>query len=194
MKNLPNDLDNQEYARRLNSAFEVLKLELDMKYWMLTYLASQPLSIESYQEARTKALFEIEKEVGANILGGNQQGLGGPNFTKRKKATGEKRKPKGYSKHETFRMIEEGKSIEEVASERGLACSTIAGHVSELITEEKLKLEDVVDSDRLEFITEMIKETGTNDFEELVEAIQSRRPGANSPGHIVRLVQRFRKT
>lgn len=71
------------------------------------------------------------------------------------------RKPRGEAKPKrvvgetytiTFNMHKEGKTIEEIAKERDMTANTISGHMGKLISENKVKLEDVISADRVEFL------------------------------------------
>lgn len=57
----------------------------------------------------------------------------------------------------TLSLLKEKKSVKEVAEERGLAESTIFGHAAQLIKEEKIKVAQVIDKEKIKDITEVIK-------------------------------------
>lgn len=59
------------------------------------------------------------------------------------------KKEKGSSLNETYELLKEGKSAEEIGDIRGLAQSTIEGHFAQLIEKGKLNLKDVMDEKRI---------------------------------------------
>ncbi len=63
-------------------------------------------------------------------------GVGNQNLKNVKKSKKEQKakKPKGYSEHESLKMFRACKSVEQIAAERNLAESTVAGHLSRFIS------------------------------------------------------------
>lgn len=75
----------------------------------------------------------------------------------RKKRT--KRNMKGEDTYKTsLRMFKSGKSVEEVAKERGLAISTIESHLVRFIPSGEINVEDLVELEKIEPIREAIFE------------------------------------
>jgi hypothetical protein len=54
-------------------------------------------------------------------------------------------------------MFREGKSIEEIATERAMTAGTIEGHLSRYITTGEIKVTDVVPKDLVHLIAEELK-------------------------------------
>ena len=57
----------------------------------------------------------------------------------------------------TLQMLQEEKSIPQIAEERNLAQSTIEGHIAHLISKQKLSIYDYVEVPDIEDITKAIK-------------------------------------
>ena len=58
----------------------------------------------------------------------------------------------------TFELFQEGKTMEEIASERQLGVSTIEGHFAKLIQQEKIDITDVLDPKRISEIESYLEE------------------------------------
>ena len=79
--------------------------------------------------------------------------------------TGRKRKPKGETYQITYALFKEGMDIDGVAKERGLARSTIEGHLARGIEEGELDIAPYIDADELKTINaafEAAKDTSLN--------------------------------
>ncbi len=79
---------------------------------------------------------------GSNNGGSARKGNKAPKESKPKK-------PKGYSQMETLRLFKSGRSIEQISEERGLAVSTIAGHLGEMAAAGRIALEELIPADTL---------------------------------------------
>jgi hypothetical protein len=97
-----------------------------------------------------KELYLLEKKLYTSKPEDEQK-----NIVKTKEET-EKEKLSTYDI--TFALLEEGKSIEEVAEERHMATGTIYSHVSKLILEEKIIAAKYIEQERLDTILNIIKQ------------------------------------
>jgi tRNA uridine 5-carbamoylmethylation protein Kti12 len=59
---------------------------------------------------------------------------------------------KGSSKQQSFEMLKLGKTIAEIATERGMAVSTIEGHLAPYVETGELEIQNVVDPEKVELI------------------------------------------
>lgn len=82
----------------------------------------------------------------------------------KKKTNGSKAKPKEKidTRLLTFDLYKEGKSIEEIASERAMSARTIEGHLAVCIERGLIKLEELVPDDKVQKILAAAKELDTN--------------------------------
>jgi uncharacterized protein YpbB len=71
---------------------------------------------------------------------------------------------KGESKTETFKLYKEGKSIEEIAKQRGLVNSTIEGHLSDYIGKGELSIHDFVNEEQITKIKLAAEKVGFDKF------------------------------
>ncbi len=81
-----------------------------------------------------KEVYESEKTYLTNTTSANKK----------------KRQPKGNTVEITLEMHKEGKSLNLIAKERGLAVSTIESHMAQLITAQKVSVYDLMDSKKVE--------------------------------------------
>ena len=71
---------------------------------------------------------------------------------------------KGESKSETFKLYKEGKSIEDIAKQRGLVNSTIEGHLSDYIGKGELSIHDFVSEEQITKIKNAAEKVGYDKF------------------------------
>ena len=69
-------------------------------------------------------------------------------------------KQKGYSGRETLTLFQSGKSIEEIAKERDLKTSTIAGHLAPFVMDGTLDLHQFVSPEQLKEAEKLLKNKG----------------------------------
>ncbi len=65
-------------------------------------------------------------------------------------AAPKRKKEKGTTQLESFRMFQEGKTIEEIATARSLTTTTIEGHLAQMIKLGKLDIRKVMPEDKLQ--------------------------------------------
>jgi len=83
-------------------------------------------------------------------------GIEGNNIQEGTKAL--KKLPKGSTQELSFKMFKEGHSIEEIATIRDLASSTVEGHLSEYVKRGLLAVESVIDKNKVRIIREFMLE------------------------------------
>jgi exodeoxyribonuclease VII large subunit len=71
--------------------------------------------------------------------------------------------------NETYEYYKEGKSIEEIAELRNLAWSTVYGHIASLISNGKIKLEEIVNKSKSSKILQAVEEIDFEGLKELKE-------------------------
>jgi len=76
-----------------------------------------------------------------------------------KKETTEKKekKEKGDSHRQSFLMFQEGKSIDEIATERGLTAGTVCGHLSKFIGLGQLSIDQFISVDKRQKALQLLK-------------------------------------
>ena len=91
-------------------------------------------------------------------LSAEQAGKAGPAGGKKKK---EKAKPKIKTAQITYELYKQGKTIEEIVEERSLNIRTIEGHISDCITQGKIKVSELIVQERIDEITNAATELDT---------------------------------
>ena len=198
---VPRDIDNQAYIERLNNAFDALWFQLQVKIHMMTTLSEREFSTAAYTNARAEALIDVEggkkpkqllptagKPVSSVT---DSPGSGAPRRFRKEKEKKEA-KPKGYSVHETLRLFREGKSIEDIARERGLKESTVSGHLADAVNEGNLPLEDLMELPLLKEIKKAIMRRGEKSYEEVREELQALHPDKPLPLHLLYFANKVR--
>ncbi|ANE53536.1 hypothetical protein SY85_15985 [Flavisolibacter tropicus] len=77
---------------------------------------------------------------------------------------------KGSTNEESFKLFKDGKSVEEIATLRNLAQSTIIGHLSTYVAKGELDVEALIEKDKVQPILSVIAEVGA----ESMNAIKSK--------------------
>jgi PIF1-like helicase/helix-turn-helix protein len=89
----------------------------------------------------------------------------------KKLAKVKKKKDKVPTKEISFRMYAEGKTIVEIAKERGLVEGTISGHLCQYVETGELEVTDFLDSSKLNTIIDLIAKIKTNQAGELMSKL-----------------------
>ena len=71
----------------------------------------------------------------------------------------------------SYKLYKEGKSVDEVASIRGLNRSTIAGHLGRYIETGEIALEELVPPEHISIIRKAIQQAGTADGRGAIKAL-----------------------
>lgn len=81
------------------------------------------------------------------------------------------KKPKVDTKKLTFDLFKQGKSIEEIANDRGFSATTIEGHLAHFIENGELSIDTFLKKDEVEEIYKAIVKTKTQNLTPLKEAL-----------------------
>lgn len=80
---------------------------------------------------------------------------------RRKKVERKKNKaPKGASAEISYNLFKEGKSIKQIAKERGLTPVTIEGHLATYVANGQIKIEEIVEPAKVSLIRRIAKAVG----------------------------------
>lgn len=187
LNDTPLELDNATYEKRLLSVADLLWFEMNMKKTILKGLTQEDFSPATYMKFKAHAMLADKDADTAKATKTAKT-----RKVKEKKAPREKKekKPKGYSQRITLQMFRDGKSIEEIATARDLAITTIAGHLGEMILLGELTHEDVIPSGIFTILdktaTELTAEGKQPDYLTLRDRI-----GGAVPAHYISLYTRF---
>ncbi|GAB4032467.1 helix-turn-helix domain-containing protein [Spirosoma gilvum] len=112
------------------------------------------------------------KQLGQEVLRIIKDYLERPKATKESKVKEKKiKEPKIPSTTQTLVLFQTGKTIPEIATERGFAISTIEGHLAQCINRGELNVDAVLPSDRIQLIRTHLETTPSATFTELIQSI-----------------------
>ncbi|GAB3989390.1 helix-turn-helix domain-containing protein [Spirosoma daeguense] len=113
------------------------------------------------------------KQFGQEVLAIIKDFLERPKPAKevKEKKVKEPKEAKIPSTTQTLALFQSGKSIVEIATERGFAVSTIEGHLAQCIGRGELSVEAVLQTDRIQLIRSHLETTPSATFTELVQNI-----------------------
>lgn len=161
LNNTDLSLDNKEYKKRMDRVAEELRFALFIKKYILKGVLADGFSPKTYMHHKAMAHLKFEEEdirfrraqIAAQAAkrekdAKSDNGVNGDKKTKGRKERAPK-KPKGYSQMETLRLHQSGKSIEQIAEERGLAQSTISSHLGDMVAAGRIELKDLIPADTL---------------------------------------------
>ena len=78
---------------------------------------------------------------------------------------------KGDSHKETFDLFKNGKSIEEIAKERGLVTGTIESHLTKYITDGELEITEIIPKEEFDALKKIIESTNSTELKVLKSAV-----------------------
>lgn len=140
-------LDNQTYASILSNAADELNFRLELKRDILQGLEGIAFSTAAYNKAKTKAI--LANESGDTRLLMIRKNKSARSSSDAEKTPKQPKKPKGYTKHISLNLHNEGKSIRDIAAIRNLSPTTIAGHLAYFICKGELDINDFISPQNL---------------------------------------------
>lgn len=166
-------LDNKQYTKRLTTAAQHVMDDIRLKSGILGGLQEEDFTPAVYLNLKARTLVRLdaaprpagavkakEKSRKNNTYGYTSYDPASKSSKpKREKAEKEKKpkKPKGYSKIESLKLFESGKTLAAIAETRGLALSTICGHLADCVAEGRLERERLVSDSDLEKVKEIMR-------------------------------------
>lgn len=136
--------NNKVAAKRFENTYSDLQQTLIVRQELLSTMITETFTITTYLEAKQNAIL--------NSLDDEKEKKG------RKK---EKNKaPKGASAEISYNLFKEGKSIKQIAKERGLTPVTIEGHLATYVANGQIKIEEIVEPAKVSLIRRIAKAVG----------------------------------
>ena len=142
------ETNNKVGAKRFDSTYTELKQTYDAKQDLLESMMEEDFTITSYLTRKQEAIL--------NSIGDETE-------RKRRKRRETKDSPaanKISTYEQSYILYKAGKSIEEIAKERGLTEGTIQGHLVPYINNGDIKLEDVIEEKKINIIKRIAKAVG----------------------------------
>ena len=142
------ETNNKVGAKRFDSTYTELKQTYDTKQDLLESMMEEDFTITNYLTRKQEAIL--------NSIGDETE-------RKRRKRRETKDSPaanKISTYEQSYILYKAGKSIEEIAKERGLTEGTIQGHLVPYINNGDIKLEDVIEEKKINIIKRIAKAVG----------------------------------
>lgn len=159
-------LDNKDYQRRVLNAMEAFYYRLDLRVEILKLLSEVDFSPENYARCKSKALLTLENPQKKKKEEKEQKPIKAQKEVKEEKKP---RKPKGYSSYESLKKWREGKSVEQIAQERDLKTSTIAGHFADRILMGDAGISEFINDDDILALRRSIEDDMSENYLALYE-------------------------
>ncbi len=144
VQRVPSDIGNKNYRRRVEAARDAAWELMLAKYKVLTSLSDADFSVEAYLDIKARIALQGDDSDIVEMRAKPDKPASGS----RKGESGRKEKrPRGYSTFESLRMFDDGTSPEDIAALRGLALSTVVGHLAECVALGRLDESRLIDGD-----------------------------------------------
>ncbi len=147
LNNTPVELENAGYEKRLRNAADILWFEMHLKKTVFKGLLTEDFTPAIYMRLKAEAVLTSGDDTVSNVNIKDKEERKDkfrPVKAKREKLPKKGKKPKGYSQRITLRMFLDGNSMDEIATTRQLAKTTIAHHIADMILAGELQLDDVI--------------------------------------------------
>ena len=156
---------NNQLIKRYDNSYDRLFLELQIKLHTLKGLSEHDFSGQTYLHDKAMSLLSDEERSKKSSKSKRKKGtqtVDGLAVPKRKK---------GDSLLETLALFESGMDCKAIAIERNLAISTVFGHLMKLVELGKLRFEDCVPANHIEFVREYVERNGMPEYSKLKEIL-----------------------
>lgn len=134
------EIGNKTVKTQYENALEAFMLSLQLKLGVYRRMADKPFTVTEYLRAKAQSMLDDLRK----------------SLREAKKAV---KKPKTPTHLITLDMFQEGKSIDEIAAERGLVSSTISSHLEKCIMTGLLPIEALVTPEQQRTILEVLAKT-----------------------------------
>lgn len=141
-------INNQHVSTQYNNALDGFVLEYKIKVGVFSRLVSDGgFTVTSYLGAKAAASLD---DLSLDKTAVKKE--------KKKKAEPDKpKREKGASQRTSFNMYREGRSIEEIAKERGMATTTIESHIAQFVKSGDLGIDSLVSTQHQKFIRGVVR-------------------------------------
>ena len=153
--------DNKTAKKQFQDRFSTFAEEAKLKHSLLRYEQDAEFSVSDY--LKKKAQF---------LLGQEENGVSSSKSSSKQKKSKEPKEPKIPTKEVSFNLFQQGKTIDEIAAERGLTKGTIIGHLTPYAKEGKIGLRTFISTSREEKIRSFMEaHPEMEHFSEIKEAL-----------------------
>ena len=166
--------DNKTAKKLFQDRFTTFSEEAQLKQSLLRYEQEVEFSVVDYM--KKKAHFMLSQDEKGTTQGKSSKKAKEANGSQSAKISSKKENqiPKISSKEISFNLFQQGKSVDEIATERGLVKSTILGHLTPYIKEGKIGLRSFISTSRENKIRDFMEaHPELEHFSEIKEALGS---------------------
>ena len=138
--------DNKTTKKLFQDRFSTFSEEAQLKQSLLRYEQEVEFSVVDY--LKKKAHFMLSQDEKVTTGKSSKKSKESKDSQASKTSNKENSAPKIPSKEISFNLFQQGKSVDEIAAERGLVKSTILGHLTPYIKEGKIGLRSFISTSR----------------------------------------------
>ena len=162
------ETDNKVGKKQFEDRFSVFSEDVRLKERLLRYEQSAEFSVTDY--LKKKAQFLLMDETASSGEGSGKNGSS-KKARKSKNSNGPK-EPKTPTKEISYNLYKQGMTVDQIATERGFAKSTIIGHLTPYVKEGKVGLRALISSAHEKKIRDFMKaHPEIEHFSEIKEAM-----------------------
>ena len=154
---------NKMAMKRLDNAFSQLKEAVMAKIYLLDFVAVDGYSTETFLTFRQQALLKAAGK-GNTSAAHRKNNNGGQN-----KKEAKPKKERGDSAKESIEFFNQGMTVADIAKRRGLAESTVFGHLAQGVLNGVLSVDDIVPKEHQAQIRHAIETVGIDDGKKSVK-------------------------
>lgn len=177
LHSLPRDIENSAYAAQLNNTFDNLFYNLGIKDAILELMMNKVFSVSNYLDTKARAVVYMDEAMATNAALKKSSGKkNSRRFKNAEKKEKKEKKPKGYSTFQTLDLFRQGKSIPEIAKERGLTEGTIGHHIEQLIALDRIRKEEVASPELIALVKRIREENPEAAGGAIFEAVNTSLP------------------
>ena len=147
--------DNKKATQRVKELVGDIRVSLGRWNFLLGHMGSKTFSIPTYLQCRQAAVLESSRETSLRRLAGNDV-TGGVKKKKEKKV----KEPRKISHDITFEMFSQGLDRYEIATQRGLAVSTISEHLMKFVDNGTISIRDILTPVLVNQVTSALEQLG----------------------------------
>jgi hypothetical protein len=151
---------NKQAMNRMDELYKNLLISFKAKCRLLRVMEDTPFSVPDYLKAKQETLLDAMDEVSPGSAKRSRKRKSDNSSPFEDKEPKKPKEPKIPTHIISYNLFKEGKSIEEIASERGLKESTIAGHLVRFVVSGDLRLEQFVSPEKARNIRRVIASLG----------------------------------
>ena len=162
------DTDNKVAKKQFQDRFSVFSEDVKLKERLLKYERSAVFTVTDYLKKKAQFMLLDEMGEGASSSAGYASGR----KARKQKKSNEPKEPKIPTKEVSFKLYQQGMTVDQIAAERGFTKGTIIGHLTSYVKEGKVGLRALISSAHEKKIREFMEaHPEMEHFSEIKEAL-----------------------